>query len=236
MWGPSSAHYPQSNGQAEAAVKAAKNLVIKEAAAGDLNTDAFRQALLEFRNTPRACGRSLAEMLYGHQLRSIVSAHWSAFVSQWQNFIRAHDRQVEIDAATKAKYDESARQLPALHIGTKVRIHDHATKLWSHTGEIVRVGSKSGRPRSYQVKFTNGSLLWRNRRHLRPVRDASGEERRNGATTPTQTTSSPMESSPSSQPATGEMTPSDRAAERPRRSAESKKTPSRFNDFVLSRS
>ena len=79
MWGPSSAHYPQSNGHAEAAVKAAKNLVIKEAAAGDLNTDVFRQALLEFRNTPRAVGKSPAEMLFGHQLRSIVPAHWSSF-------------------------------------------------------------------------------------------------------------------------------------------------------------
>jgi hypothetical protein len=79
VWGPSSAHYPKSNGHAEAAVIAAKDLVIKEAAAGDLNSDTFRQALLEFRNTPRACGKSPAEMLFGHQLRSIVPAHWSAF-------------------------------------------------------------------------------------------------------------------------------------------------------------
>ena len=60
VWRPLSPHYPQANGHAEAAVKAAKDLVIKEAASGDLATDSFRKALLEFRNTPRANGKSPA--------------------------------------------------------------------------------------------------------------------------------------------------------------------------------
>ena len=139
--------------------------------------------LYEFRNTPRACGKSPAEMLFGHQLRSIVPAHWLAFDPQWQGVIKAHERQLEIDAAIKARYDESTRTLPALHVGTKVRIQDHATKLWSHVGEIMSVGTKAGRPCSYRIKFANGSLLLRYRRHIKPMYAAtSGEERRSGAT------------------------------------------------------
>ncbi len=234
VWGPSSAHYPQSNGHAEAAVKAAKDLVIKEAAAGDLKIDTFRQALLELRNTPRACGQSPSELLFGHQLRSIIPAHWSSFAPQWNNVTQARHRQVEIDAAVKNKYDESARGLPPLHVGTKVRIQDHATKLWSHNGEIVRVGAKSGRPRSYLMRFANGRLLWRNRRHIKPMRAvSSGEEKGNSVAVSSKTTNKPMD--PSLQPCSTTR-PVESAARRPRRSEESKRTPARFNDFVVSRS
>ena len=234
VWVPSSAHYPQSNGHAEAAVKAAKDLVIKAAAGGDLKTDTFRQALLELRNTPRACGKSPAELLFGHQLRSVVPAHWSSFAPQWQGVIKALDRQAELNAAVKEKYDESARQLSDMHVGTKVRIQDHATKLWSHKGEIIRIGTKSGRPRSYQVRFDSGSLLWRNRRHLKPMRaESSGEERRNGVATPGRINDKPMDPSSQSCPVTR---PDEPAAERPLRSETSKRSPARFNDFVVTRS
>ena len=43
----STPHYPQSNGHAEAAVKAMENLVQKSAPNGHLDTDAFQQGLLE---------------------------------------------------------------------------------------------------------------------------------------------------------------------------------------------
>ena len=50
----SSPHYPQSDGHAEAGVKAMKSLIAKTTVNGDLDTDIFRQALLECRNTPDA--------------------------------------------------------------------------------------------------------------------------------------------------------------------------------------
>ena len=143
-----------------------------------------------------------------------------------------------MNAAVKEKYDKSARGLPDLHVGTKVRIQDHATKLWSHTGEIIRVGTKDGRPRSYQVKFAHGSRLWRNRRHIKPMRaSSSGEEKRNGGTALDQTSDNsmdPSQSCPATRPVgpARETTPS---PNRPRRSESSKKVPARFNDFILSR-
>ena len=61
----SSPHYPQSNGHADASVKAMKSLIAKTTMNGDLDMDAFRQDLLDWRNTPDASGRSPAQKLYG---------------------------------------------------------------------------------------------------------------------------------------------------------------------------
>ena len=82
-WQPSTPTYAQSNGHAEAAVKAVKLLVHKCAPSGDLSSEEFLQGLLELRNTPDATGFSPAQVLFGHQLRSIVPAHRSAFQPRW---------------------------------------------------------------------------------------------------------------------------------------------------------
>ncbi|XP_065190961.1 uncharacterized protein K02A2.6-like [Sycon ciliatum] len=79
----SSPHYPQSNGHAEAAVKAMKRLLLKTSSNGNLDTDAFRRGLLEWRNTPGPSGKSPAEHLLGHPLRSFVIAEWTQFDSSW---------------------------------------------------------------------------------------------------------------------------------------------------------
>ena len=80
----STPYYPQSNGHAEAAVKTVKRLIKKTTEHGDLDTDELAHALLELCNTPRADGRSPAQVLYGHPLRSAVPAHHRAFAQKWQ--------------------------------------------------------------------------------------------------------------------------------------------------------
>ncbi|MEL6804796.1 MAG: transposase family protein, partial [Bacteroidota bacterium] len=63
----SSAHYAQSNGRAEVAVKAAKRLLRSNIGqSGSLNTDNFLRAMLQLRNTPdRECQLSPAEIIFG---------------------------------------------------------------------------------------------------------------------------------------------------------------------------
>ena len=68
----SSAHFPQSNGRAEAAVKSAKRLLRGHVTkSGSLNVDTFVLAIMAHRNTPDpVTGLSPAEVLYGHKLRN----------------------------------------------------------------------------------------------------------------------------------------------------------------------
>ena len=71
----SSAYFPQSNGRAEVAVKAAKRLLMSNISPnGDLNNDSFLRALLQLRNTPDPdCDLSPAEIVFGHPLRDAFS-------------------------------------------------------------------------------------------------------------------------------------------------------------------
>jgi hypothetical protein len=97
----STPNYSQSNGHAEAAVKAVKELVEKISLSGDLDTEKFKQGLLEFRNTPRKNGLSPAQMVFGHKLRSIVPAHRSAYATCWKSDMEARDRQAAAYADAK---------------------------------------------------------------------------------------------------------------------------------------
>ena len=157
----STPHFPQSNGHAEAGVKAMKTLVHKTTTNGRLDVDAFQRGLLEWRNTPRSDGISPAQKLYGRPLSSFVLAHHRSFSSEWQTL--ADDTDAAPPSAP-AQFDVSARPLSELRIGTHVDVQDPRSKLWCKRGVIVGVG----RHRDYYVKLTSGRVYWRNRRFLRP--------------------------------------------------------------------
>lgn len=94
-WGvrpaPSTPHYHQSNGHAEAAVKTMKKLIATTTVNGDLDDENFQRGLLEYRNTLRAGGLSPAQILFRHPLRSAVPAHRQSFASKWQNVADKQD-------------------------------------------------------------------------------------------------------------------------------------------------
>ncbi len=164
-WGNSTPHYPQRNGHAEAAVAAMKDLVTKISAHGDITSDEFARGMLEFRNTPRENGKSEAEMVFGHPLRSIIPAHRTAYAAHWQSAMEGNDRQTALDAEVKFRYDEHAQPLAPLPLGAHVRVRDPTSKLWDKVGVEVSIG----RYRSYRIKFASGSVLRRNRSFLRPM-------------------------------------------------------------------
>ena len=163
----STPHFPQSNGHAEAAVKAVKRLVQKVTSGGDLNTDDFAAGLLELRNTPRADGRSPAQVLYGHPLRSAVPVHHRAFAACWQEAADACDaRAARLLKRSVDRYDHSARTHRPLRIGQPVLLQDPTSLLWDRTGTVTGVGAR----RDYLIRLPSGRILWRNRRFLRPLR------------------------------------------------------------------
>ena len=161
---PSTPHYPQSNGHAEATVKAVKHLIAKCNESGNLDTDSFAMGMLELRNTPRKEGRSPAQILFGHPLRSNVPAHHSAFAKEHQEAMEECDRKRMINQEkADLRYNRSAKPLPEFKMGDHVNIQHHKTGLWDKNGIIVGVGKK----RDYMIKLNSGRIYWRNRRFIR---------------------------------------------------------------------
>ena len=64
--------YTQSNGHAEAAVKSMKVFLSKSPKSDRIDSEKFLRGLLEWKNTLRANGLSTAEMVFGHNIRSIL--------------------------------------------------------------------------------------------------------------------------------------------------------------------
>ena len=152
----SSPHYPQANGHAEAAVKAVKRLVKKVTVGGDLDTDAFAEGLLELRNAPRADGRSPAQILLGHPLRSRIPAHQRSFAKCWLERADEIDRQVTEQRRKEAeRYNSSARSHRPLQLGQHVLMQDHRTGLWDCTGIISGISKER---RSFLVRTPSGRI------------------------------------------------------------------------------
>ncbi|XP_064084130.1 uncharacterized protein K02A2.6-like [Macrobrachium nipponense] len=163
-----------ANGHAEAAVKAVKHLIIKTAPSGNIDCEAFDRGLLELRNTPNPAGRSPAQILYGHPLRTCVPAHLRSFTEEWQTKTEDYDRRTaaQTDQAMSL-YNSHALPLPKLTIGQRVRIQDATTLRWDKVG-IVEWGPRNV-SRKYEIAFQVVMYGFRNRRHLRPVANMSDD-------------------------------------------------------------
>ena len=158
----SSPYNHQSNGAAEAAVKTIKHLVQKTTKNGDLNNDAFREGLLELRNTPGETGRSPAQLLFGRSLRSKLPVHPSSFQPSPESVFASPE---PLSERGGSRYELRGRDLPVLEEGRMVRLQNQRTLRWDAIGKIV---SRHERGRSYVVGLEDGGTCWRNRRFLRP--------------------------------------------------------------------
>jgi len=156
-----SPHNPQANGHAEACVKAMKSLVKKTSPGRRLDRSSFLQGILEWRNTPKQCGLSPAQMLMGRMLRSTLPCISPLLDPKGGDEIKLGLEESREKAA--AHHDSRTKTLPPLKIGERVWIQDHVSKRWTHQGQI-----KNMRPnRGYLIELENGKTWWRNRRFLR---------------------------------------------------------------------
>ena len=131
----SSPHHHQSNGAAEAAVKAVKAIIAKTTSGGRLDTDAFRDAVVEFRNTPRANELSPAQLVYGRPMRSKVVTHARVFDEKWRLLAsQANNAAARLTAKAKDWNDQHTRLLPKLSVGDVVRVQHPRTKRWDTIG------------------------------------------------------------------------------------------------------
>ena len=141
-----------------------KNLIIKSAIRGNVSVDSFRQAIIEYRNTPWEHGLSSAQMIYGRPMHSHVVTHYRTFKPEWQKQIKEADKKATLlREKAKVYYDQRAHPLEKLDIGRIVHVQHPVTKRWS---EVAKVFGQDQRGRSSIVKTEGGRVFWRNGQFL----------------------------------------------------------------------
>lgn len=160
----SSPKYPQSNGEAERAVKTVKNLLRK---AVDPHL-----ALLAYRATPLQNGYSPAQLLMGRRLRTTVPILPSLLDPALPDSVVVTRREKERRTKEAQSYNlrHRARSLDRLTPGQEVWITDQRA-----SGTVI--GSHST-PRSYLVEGPRGTIR-RNRRHLVPMKHSPDQTESN---------------------------------------------------------
>lgn len=164
----SSLEYPQSNGHAEAGVKAMKALVKKHTVDGHLKMDDFNKSVLEWHNVPRSKdGFSPFQLLFGRPMRTRLPIHHSAFAAKFQaSALEADVLACQAMEDQEFYFNRGTRDLSPLTIGTEVHIQSQqGPKLWDRIGTIVDTLPD----RNYEIRLPSGWSLLRNRRYLRPV-------------------------------------------------------------------
>uniref|UniRef100_A0A3B3HH25 Gypsy retrotransposon integrase-like protein 1 n=1 Tax=Oryzias latipes TaxID=8090 RepID=A0A3B3HH25_ORYLA len=150
----SSPHFPQSNGEAERAVRTVKNLLKKS---GDPYL-----ALMAYRSAPLANGYSPAELLMGRRIRTTVPMISSQLNPEGADMKRL--RKIEQKYRQKLQQDYNSRH--RAHDLSQLQPGDHVwVKGLQERGTVV---SAANTPRSYVIDTPKG-VLRRNRYHLSPT-------------------------------------------------------------------
>ncbi|XP_036435970.1 uncharacterized protein K02A2.6-like isoform X1 [Colossoma macropomum] len=213
----SSPHFPQSNGEAERAVRTIKNLLKK-------SSDPYL-ALMAYRAAPLANGYSPTELLMGRKIRTPVPVIPSQLKPKCVDWRKLKEKENTYRQKQKHNYDRRHRVHPMtdLQLGKHVWIKD--------TVERGTVVSSANKPRSYIVE-TPGGTLRRNRFHLSPtpVAPESAVNLPDMSTEPNtlvDSTRTPVSPKPQDQ----QQQPQCQTAER-RYPVRERKVPSRLKDFV----
>ena len=178
----SSAHYPQSNGRAELAVKTAKRILMNNCDTnGDVENDRMARALLQYRNTPlQGLNLSPAQILYGRNLNDCMPTLQDSMNVREEWRIAADDR----ERAMRKRhlkgietYDEHSKELPELCEDDCVAVQNqdgNRPNRWDRTGKVVEKLPY----RQYRVKMDGSNrVTLRNRRFLRKIDPVCSDER-----------------------------------------------------------
>ena len=130
----------------------------------DADTRRTEAALLQYRNTPSQRDRlSPVQKLFGQPIQDTLPAHHRAFSPQWLKSAEEAEKHA-ITSAEQVEhyYNQHARVLPEIGVGSNVAIQNSVTKLWDIYGIITAIGPHC----RYYIKTASGRVLVRNRRYL----------------------------------------------------------------------
>ena len=166
----SSPHYPQSNGQAERAVRTVKQLL-------EHSADPY-MALLSYRATPLSfCGLSPAELLMGRRIRTDIPQATNLFVPEWSYLDQFNKQHKKYKARQRRNYNRRhrVRSLPSLPDDQLVWVNTRGSLT---PGRVIEQASS---PRSYVVETPSGRV--HHTHHHLHVRFESASKRTTGSDT-----------------------------------------------------
>ena len=140
-----SAYFPHGNSHAETAVKAAKRLLRDNLnSKGQLDTDKFMRAMMQYKNMPHQDNlHSLAQMVYGRQLRDFIPSmqYKYEYMDDWGMSQELRERMLAKQRSKdEVKWTHCTKQLPDIPVGTAVSIQNQTgpdLRKWDETRVVV---------------------------------------------------------------------------------------------------